>query len=124
MRALASSLEASRTFEAPLSPQKFKPNVDLGPKVPPFSPYHRRFPTQTAECACDTATSSENRPGLPPNTRQHHLSRHAEPASAAQPQQAVHLLGQRRVVTHPSVSGQCPVVLPPPGFAALQRHDQ
>ena len=41
------------------------------------------------------------------------VSGHAEPSSAAQPQQAVHLLGQHRVVTRPSVSGQRPVVLPP-----------
>src|ERR671916_689911 len=35
MRALASNLEASRIFEAPLSP-KGQTNVDLGPKAPPL----------------------------------------------------------------------------------------
>jgi hypothetical protein len=36
MRALASNLEASRTFEAPFPLKIFEPNVDLGPKAPPL----------------------------------------------------------------------------------------
>ena len=44
--------------------------------------------------------------------------------SAAQPQQAVHLLGQQRVVTRPWFFDQRPVVPPPPEFAALRRRDQ
>jgi hypothetical protein len=36
MRALASNLEASRTFDAPLPLKMFKPNIDLGPKAPPL----------------------------------------------------------------------------------------
>jgi hypothetical protein len=39
MRALASNLEASRTFEAPFR-SMLKPNVDLGPQAP-VAPHHR-----------------------------------------------------------------------------------
>lgn len=69
MRALASNLEASRTFEAPFPLKMFEPNVDLGLKAPPLAPHHRHSPAQPAECAQDTARSTENRPGPSAVTR-------------------------------------------------------
>lgn len=59
MRALASSLEASRTFEAPFLLKTFEPKRRSWPEGPAVSPHHRHSPAQPAECAQDTATSTE-----------------------------------------------------------------
>jgi hypothetical protein len=69
MRALASNLEASRTFEAPFPLKIIRTKRRPWPESPSVAPHHRHPPAQPAECAQDTATSTKNRPGPSAVTR-------------------------------------------------------
>ena len=122
MRALASNLEASRTFEAPLSPQKSLNQTStlarrflrlpLTTDVSRLRPLNAlAIPRRRARTGLDCPLTLDNTTSAGTRSRPALLN-HSRPCIS---------WDSGRVVTHPSV---CPAVLPPPGFAALQRHDQ